>query len=78
MINRHLYPDDPNYPASKRLWVKDPVDGGKVLKNSSRDILFEWCDKNCSGRYWVGMGFIDFELVSDYTLAILSLSTVDV
>jgi hypothetical protein len=67
--NKFLYPDDPNYPASKRLWINDPIDGGKILRNSSRARLFEWCDNNCVGRYWVGMGFIDFECADDFVLA---------
>jgi hypothetical protein len=71
MLDRLLLPDDPNYPAKRRLWVKDPIDGERTLRDSSRDILFNWCDENCQGRFWVGMGFMDFELDDDYVLAIM-------
>jgi hypothetical protein len=71
MVNRFLYPDDPNYPSRKRLWIKDPVDGGLILRDSSREMLFKWCEEHCQSRYWVGMGFIDFESENDFVLAVL-------
>ena len=71
MPNRFLFPDDPNYPTKRRLWVRDPVDGSHVLCNVSRDKFFDWCELYCIGRYWVGMGFIDFELEDDYAFALL-------
>jgi hypothetical protein len=66
---RYLLPDDPNYPAKRRLWLRDPIDGTRVLRESTRDDLFDWCEQHCSGRFWVGMGFMDFELDEDYVLA---------
>lgn len=72
MHNRHLYPDDPNYPARKRLWINDPIDGSAILRESSRQMFDNWCEEHCSGRFWVGMGFIDFELQEDWALATLS------
>jgi hypothetical protein len=75
MHNRYLYPDDPEYPANRRLWLRDPIDGARVLRNVSRDRFETWCNENCQGKYWVGMGFIDFELINDYYFAILSLES---
>jgi len=75
MHNRYLYPDDPEYPASRRLWLRDPIDGARVLRNISRDMFETWCNEHCQGKYWVGMGFIDFELINDYYFAILSLES---
>ena len=51
-----------------QVYVNDPVDGHKVFRNLSRDMLFDWCEENCTGRYWVGMGFGKFELQDDATL----------
>lgn len=51
-----------------RVWVRDPVDGGKVLRDESRDQLFLWCADNCQGRFWIGMGFGKFELEEDALL----------
>ena len=68
---KYLLPDDPSYPAKKRLWVRDPIDGGRILRDSSREMLFGWCDEHCQGRFWVGMGFMDFELDEDYVLAVM-------
>jgi hypothetical protein len=67
--DRYLLPDDPNYPAKRRLWIRDPVDGGKILREETKDVLFDWCDNHCVGRFRVGMGFIDFELDEDYVMA---------
>mgnify|MGYP003339396834 FL=1 len=75
MENRYILPDDPEYPAKRRLWVNDPVDGGRVLRKDSRDTLNDWCNKNCQGKYRVGMGFIDFEFITDYSFALLSLES---
>lgn len=51
-----------------RIMIRDPIDGGSVLRDSSREELFAWCGKNCSGAYWVGMGFAEFELEQDAIL----------
>jgi hypothetical protein len=50
------------------VWVRDPIDGGRVLRDASRDQMFEWCEANCTGRYWIGMGFGRFELADDALL----------
>jgi hypothetical protein len=34
--------------------------------------LFDWCDANCQGRFWVGMGFGRFEHKDDAVLFELS------
>jgi hypothetical protein len=54
------------------IWIKDPVDGRSILRAESRDRLFAWCDANCHGRFWVGMGFGRFELRDDAVLFGLS------
>lgn len=51
-----------------RVKVRDPVDNCSVLRNSSRDLLFEWCAQNCRGKFWIGMGFGKFELDEDAVL----------
>lgn len=48
-----------------RIYVRDPTDRGRVLRESNRDILFAWCRENCRGRFWIGMGFGQFELEED-------------
>jgi surfactin synthase thioesterase subunit len=53
---------------SKRHYVRDLIDGGHVLRNESRDRLWKWCEQNCKGRYWIGMGFGTFELDEDAIL----------
>lgn len=50
------------------VWLDDPVDGGKVLRDESRDMLFDWCEESCRGRFWVGMGFGRFEFEDDALL----------
>lgn len=55
-----------------QIFVRDPIDNGKVLREESRAKLFEWCELNCHGRYWVGMGFVRFELDEDVMLFKLS------
>jgi hypothetical protein len=52
--------------------IKDPIDSGRILRAESRDRLFAWCDTNCQGRFWVGMGFGRFELKDDAVLFELS------
>lgn len=51
-----------------RIQIVDPLDGGRILRNDSRDMLFDWCLGNCRGGYWVGMGFGLFELEDDALL----------
>lgn len=51
-----------------QIFIRDPIDNGKVLREESRAKLFEWCELNCHGRYWVGMGFVRFELDEDVVL----------
>lgn len=48
-----------------RVYVRDPVDNGIILRGGSRDMLFSWCNENCQGRYWIGMGFGQFEFAND-------------
>ena len=55
-----------------RIFVRDPTDNGKVLRDENRAKLFEWCENNCHGRYWVGMGFVRLELDEDVLLFKLS------
>lgn len=50
------------------VYIKDPDDGMKVLRDKNRDMLFFWCQDNCKGKYWIGMGFGKFELQEDATL----------
>ncbi len=54
-----------------KIKVRDPIDHGSILRESSRDLLFEWCQENCEGHYWIGMGFGEFELESDSILFML-------
>ncbi len=51
-----------------RIYINDPIDNGKTLRDSSRDMFFNWCEEHCIGKYWVGMGFCEFELEDDVTL----------
>ena len=51
-----------------QLFVKDPTDGGNILRDENRNMFFEWCEHHCKGRYWVGMGFVRLELDEDVTL----------
>lgn len=51
-----------------QIFVRDPIDNGKVLREESRARLFDWCELNCHGRYWVGMGFVRLELDEDVVL----------
>lgn len=51
-----------------QIFITDPIDGNKVLREESRAKLYEWCEANCHGRYWVGMGFVRFELDEDVLL----------
>lgn len=54
--------------VGNKVVVRDPIDNSHVFSDSTRDMLFNWCDENCTGRYWVGMGFGMFELQEDATL----------
>jgi len=58
--------------SAKKHYIKDPVDGGKILRNDSRDMLFDWCETHCQGKFWIGMGFGQFELESDAALFLLT------
>lgn len=51
-----------------RIYISDPVDGGPILRDESREMLFKWCEENCQGSYWIGMGFGQFELDEDALL----------
>jgi uncharacterized membrane protein len=53
---------------SIRIYVKDPVDGAFILGDNQREMLFGWCSNNCKGKYWIGMGFGQFELTEDALL----------
>jgi hypothetical protein len=48
-----------------KIYIRDPVDNGTILRNNSRDMLFLWCKENCQGRFWIGMGFGQFEFNED-------------
>lgn len=50
------------------VFIRDPVDGMQVLRDTSRIMLFNWCEENCEGGYWVGMGFGKFQLEHDAVL----------
>jgi len=64
-LERFMLNDDE---SGHYVWVKDPVDGGQVLRNETRNIMFDWCYENCQGKYWIGMGFGRFELDQDAVL----------
>ena len=51
-----------------RVYIKDPTDGGNVLRNDNREMLFQWCNINCKGKFWIGMGFGKFEYDEDRIL----------
>lgn len=51
-----------------RVYIRDPIDKGIILRSNTRDELFLWCRQNCRGRYWIGMGFGQFELEDDAIL----------
>jgi hypothetical protein len=59
-LDRLLIQDD-----GIKVQVVDPIDGGPVLRNDSRDHMFDWCADNCRGKFWIGMGFGRFELQKD-------------
>lgn len=54
--------------APEHHYIRDPVDGGRILSSESRAMLFDWCEENCQGKYWIGMGFGQFELAADAVL----------
>lgn len=51
--------------APIRIYVCDPTDRGRILRDANRELLFDWCRDNCQGRFWVGMGFGQFDLEED-------------
>lgn len=57
-----------NFDNSKRIFIRDPIDGSRVFRNDSREMLFNWCFEHCQGRYWIGMGFGVFENDEDATV----------
>ncbi len=67
LITEYLWHKD----AAKRYYIKDPIDGGRILRNESRDKIFEWCEKHCEDRYWIGMGFGMFKSEKDAALFLL-------
>ncbi len=56
---------------AKRYYIKDPIDGGRVLRNDSRDKIFAWCKQHCKDDYWIGMGFGQFKSEKDAALFLL-------
>lgn len=56
---------------AKRYYIKDPVDGGNVLRGESRDKVFAWCEQYCEDAYWIGMGFGMFKSEKDAALFLL-------
>lgn len=56
---------------AKRYYIRDPVDGGFILRNESRDKIFIWCEKHCEDSYWIGMGFGQFKSEKDAALFLL-------
>lgn len=71
MNHKYLFQCDADI-VPTRLWVRDPINGHRILQENSRDKLFNWCAENCTGDYWVGMGYMDFELEEDFVLAVLT------
>ena len=57
--------------TAKRHSIPDPVDGGRILRTDSRDIIWTWCEEHCKGEFWVGMGWGSFELESDAVMFLL-------
>jgi hypothetical protein len=51
-----------------QVFIRDPIDNGRVMRDDTRNTVFEWCFENCNGKFWVGMGFGRFELEEDATL----------
>lgn len=51
--------------APIRIYVRDPTDNRPVIREANRTMLFEWCKENCRGRFWIGMGFGQFEIEED-------------
>lgn len=60
--------------TTKRHYIRDPKDGGRVLRNDTRELVHAWCMAHCKGKYWIGMGFGCFELESDAVLFLLKWS----
>lgn len=58
-------------PSAERHYIRDPVDGGRILRNESRDIIWTWCEEHCKGAFWVGMGWGSFELERDALMFLL-------
>ena len=56
---------------AKRYYIKDPIDGGRVLRNDSRDRIWGWCEKHCEDAYWIGLGFGMFKSEKDAALFLL-------
>lgn len=54
--------------TSTRIKVRDPTDGLQILSDDTRAMMFNWCKENCRGRYWIGMGYGEFELETDSIL----------
>ena len=57
--------------TAKRHYIRDPVDGGKVLRNESRDTIWAWCEEYCKGEFWIGMGWGSFKLERDAVMFLL-------
>lgn len=56
---------------AKRYYIKDPVDGGRILRNDSRVEIMRWCNQHCKDRYWIGMGFGQFKSEKDAALFLM-------
>ncbi len=56
---------------AKRYYIKDPIDGGRILRNESRDKIFIWCKQHCEDDYWIGMGFGQFKSEKDAALFLM-------
>lgn len=54
--------------AAFTIRVCDPIDQQHLLRESTRNQMFDWCYKNCEGRFWITMGSGQFELAQDATL----------
>ena len=56
---------------AKRYYIRDPIDGGRILRNESRRQLQNWCEQHCEDAYWIGMGFGQFKSEKDAALFLL-------
>lgn len=51
--------------VAKRIYFPDPYDGMRVYSTQTREDMFKWCEEYCKNKYWIGMGFVQFESKED-------------